>query len=329
MATLANSAWFTLTDLYKLLGPDLDIQAVAQVMAKAFPAIADMPWIEANAIAYHQTTQQSALPGNTWAKINEPIVPTKGLTNQVTDVCAWMHAYCCIPQELLRLNNSDGVFQAIQNDMRIESMGQDAAYALWYSNTNQYPERFMGLATRYSDPNNATYGGDQMIDGGGSAGDQTSVFLVDWSEASVTGIYPKGTRAGFERDAIGKTVLGDQTSGLQTADVTEYNYRMGVSVVDPRYCARLYDLDVSDMQTGADISIIDKMIALEEALPDVVRGRRVFYMPKLVRTYLRQQAAKKSNVNLGWVDYMGQRVEAWNGIPIRRDDMISIAEAVI
>jgi hypothetical protein len=330
---IANSAWFTLTDIYKVLGPDLGLQAVAMVLAKSNPVLQDMSWVEANGIAYHQTTQQTSLPGNTWAKLNEAVVPTKGLTQQVTDVCARLAGFCAVDKELLRLNGLDGAFRAIQDTMRLESMSQDHAYGVFYANTNQNPERFMGLGTRYSDPANASYGGDQMINGdaedGDAADDQTSVFFVDWAEDAVTGIYPKGTMAGFDHEDHGTQVLGDETNGFRVVELSEYNWRFGVAVVDPRYCARLCNIDVSKMQAGTDFGLINRMIELEEALPEASRGNRVMYLNKLTRTYLRQLAKEKANVNLTWDTYMGQRIETWNGIPLRRVDAISIAESVI
>jgi hypothetical protein len=101
-----------------------------------------------------------------------------------------------IDKDLADLNGLTSQFRMSENQPFIESMGQTFAAKAFYGNTGLDPEQFTGLATRYSDdsgPANA----ENIINGGGTGTDNTSIWIIDHSESGVYGIYPKGCRAGL------------------------------------------------------------------------------------------------------------------------------------
>lgn len=331
MAELSNENWFTLTDLYKLIGPDRRAQAVVWTLMQANPFLQDMPLIEANGIAMHQGTRSTTLPGNTLVGLNEAVSPTKGLTEQFTELCSRYKAYSAFDVEILRLNGMRNAIRALQDKMHIESIGNDVQYDYLYGNTNANPRQFNGLLTRLNDLTTSGY--PNVINAGETGGGSiySSVLYVDWAEDAVCGIYPTGTQGGLEVEDHGKQIIGTETTGFRTCMVGEYQLRTGVYVADKRYVARICNIGTAELLAGTDNAngIINCMIRAQESLPQQVRGKRIFYAPQAVITGLRILATAKANVNLTYEMYGGKRITHFNGDPVRRCDEMINTEAEI
>lgn len=331
MASLDNTNWFTLTDLYKLIGPDMKAQAVVWTLMQANPFLQDMPLIEANGIGMHQGTRSTTLPGNTLVGLNEAVLPTKGLTEQFTELCSRYKAYSAFDVEILRLNGMRNAIRALQDKMHIEGIGNDVQADYLYGNTNANPRQFNGLLQRLNDLTTSGYPNVINTTETGAGSVYSSVLYVDWAEDAVCGIYPNGTQGGLEVTDHGKQILGDETNGFRTCMVGEYQFRTGMYVADKRYLARIVNINTAELLAGTDstIGMINCMIRCQESLPQQVRGQRIFYAPQAVITGLRILAKEKANVNLTYEMYGGQRITHFNGDPVRRCDEMTNVEAEI
>jgi hypothetical protein len=125
-------------------------------------------------------------------------------------------------------------------------MNQTMAQTLFYGNTAVNPERFMGLAPRFS----AISGADNaqnIIDAGGTGSDNTSVWLVVWGTNTVFGIYPKGSKAGLFHEDLGLIDAFDANNNRYRAYADRWQWKCGLHVKDWRYVVRICNIDVSDL----------------------------------------------------------------------------------
>jgi hypothetical protein len=119
--------------------------------------------------------------------------------------------------------------------------------------------------------------------------------------------------------------------GRYEAYRSHYRWDVGLSVRDWRYVVRICNIDQSllagDKSTGADVT--DLMAQAIELLPNQSSGRPAFYMNRGLRSVLRRQIANTTNVNLTMDQVGGKSVMSFDGIPVRRCDMLTSTEATI
>jgi hypothetical protein len=208
-------------------------------------------------------------------------------------------------------------------------MNQTMASTLFYGDTGTDPEKFMGLAPRYS--STSAESGDNIIVGGGSGSDNTSIWLVVWGPNTAHGIYPKGSQAGLKHQDLGEVTLEDAASGKYQGYRTHYKWDIGLTLRDWRYVVRIPNIDVSnltkDASSGADL--VDLMVQAIEKVPNLGLGRATFYGNRTVSSILRRQITNTSNVRLSMDEIAGKRVMTFDGIPFRRNDAILNTEATV
>jgi hypothetical protein len=326
----------TLHDWARRLDPKGKIDTVVNLLAETNQILEDMVWIEGNLPTGHQTTVATGIPEPTWRALYQGVKPTKGTTRQVVDTCGMLEARPQIDVDLAKLNGNSAEWRLSEERLHIEGMNQEMAKTLFYGDTRDEPEKFMGLAPRFCDPN-ADNGG-QIIDGGGEETNSnlTSIWVVVWGPNTVHGIFPKGSKAGMQITDNGKQTVTDLVNGGRY-DVLESHYKWdcGLSVRDWRYVVRIANIDVNSLSTfgasSGDTSpnLIRLLIQAVETIPEVNLGKPVIYCNRIVRTWLRIMVNEKSNVYLSLDEYGGKKILTFDGIPIRRCDKILTTESHI
>ena len=328
MATLSTNNP-TLADLAKRTDPDGKIDSIVELLSETNECLQDMTFMEGNLPTGHRTTIRSGLPSATWRKLNYGVQPSKSTTVQVTDSCGMLEAYAEVDKALADLNGNSATFRLSEDRAFLESMNQTMANTLFYGDTGTDPEKFMGLSARYS--STAAESGDNIVLGGGSGSDNTSIWLVVWGPNTCHGIVPKGSTAGLQHTDLGQVTLDDAAGGRYEGYRTHYKWDVGLTLRDWRYAVRIANVDVSDLTknaaSGADL--IDLMVQAAEKVPNLGLGRPVFYANRTVSSFLRRQITNKSNVQLNMEEVAGERVMTFDGIPFRRNDAILNTEATI
>jgi hypothetical protein len=201
------------------------------------------------------------------------------------------------------------------------------AEALFYGNTSENPERFLGLSPRFNtlDQKKAP-SAVNVIDAGGTGSKLTSIWLIAWGNQTVFGIYPKGDKAGFEHKDLGEVTLQDERGAQYQGYRTHYKWAIGLVVKDWRYVVRIANVDLA---TITDDKLIELMIQASELLPDQRLGRPVFYMNRRVRTKLRTAMLNKHNVQLTPETVAGKKVTSFDEIPVKRCDALKLEEAKV
>lgn len=327
MAVLATTHP-TLADVAKRLDPDGSIATIVEILAQTNDVLTDMVQLEGNLPTGHRTTIRSGLPQPTWRKIYGGVQPTRSTTVQVTDSTGNLEAYAEVDKLLADLNGNTAAWRMSEETPHIEGMNQEMASTLFYGNEGTAPAEFTGLAPRYNSlsAENAL----NIIDGGGSSTDNTSMWLVVWGPNTCHGIYPKGSRAGLSMQDLGEVTVEnmDGSNGRAQAYRSHYQWQMGVTVRDWRYVARVCNIDVSDLNTLANTkNLITWMIQAAERIPQLGFGRAAWYCNRTIREKLRLGILEKIGTNLTWETVAGERVMMFDGIPVRRTDALLNAEA--
>lgn len=329
MAVLATTN-LTLADLAARRDTDMKIAKIVEILNGTNEILDDMVWVQANDGTGHKTTIRSGLPTGTWRLLNYGVQPEKSTTVQIRDGIGMLETYSEVDKALVDMSDDKPAFLLSESKAFLEGLNQTMATTIFYGDASVFPERFTGLAPRYNTVNPATAENAQnVIDGGGTGSNNTSIWLICWDENTVHGIYPKGTTGGVKQEATRQETLFDAAGGRYEGYRTHFLWYAGISVRDWRYIVRIANIDrtllVKNAATGADL--IDLMVQAIELLPNTRVGRAVFYCNRNVRSFLRRQIVNKSNVWLSMDEVSGRKVMTFDGIPVKRVDAILNTEA--
>jgi hypothetical protein len=323
----------TLLDLQMALDPDDKIAAIIEILNQQNEILDDWVMLEGNLLTGHQTTVRTGIPNPTWRKIYGGVQPTKSTNVKIVDTCGMLENYAEVDKALADLNGNTAAFRLSENRPILEGFNQEIASTLFYGNEDTEPEAFTGLAPRFN-TTVAVENGQNIIKAGGTGGDNTSIWLVVWGDSTVHGIYPKGSKAGFQMNDKGQVTIEnvDGAGGRMEAYRTHYRWDVGLTVRDWRYVVRIANIDLSDLvktgATGADI--IDLMTQALELVQSLTVGRPAFYCNRSIKSMLRRQIVNKvGNATLTMDTVAGKHVMTFDGVPVRRCDALLNNEALV
>jgi hypothetical protein len=343
MATLGQSGKVTLLDWAKALDPQGNVAAVAELLNQTNEILLDMPFIEGNLPTGHQSSTRTGLPTSVWRSMYQGVPPSKSVRAQVVDSCGMLETRSEIDKDVAVLNGNTAAFRLSEADAFIESLNQTWASTLFYGNTDTNPERFMGLAPRYSSL--SAVNAQNIIDAGGSGTDNTSVWLVVWGPKTITGIFPKASKAGIFHEDLGLIDAFDANNNRYRAYADHWQIKTGLAVPDWRYAVRICNVDISDLTgqattqaTTAATLLIKLMIRAMARIPFMGRGKAVFYANRTVKEMLSIQALDKTSSVLAFREGVNQfgavspgsvndGTLTFQGVPVRTVDQLSSAEA--
>jgi hypothetical protein len=328
MATVGSNA-ATLHDWASRVEPNGKIAKIVEILNETNPILDDMMFVEGNLPTGHKTTIRSGLPSVTWRLLNYGVQPSKSRTVQVQDACGMLEAYSEIDKDLADLNGNTNDFRLSEDKAFLEAMSQEMASTLFYGNTSTDPEKFMGLAPRYSSLSAQNAG--NILAGGGTGSDNTSIWLVMWGDQTCHGIFPKGKITGLQHKDLGEQTLIDAASGKYQGYRSHYKWDAGLVLRDWRYVVRIPNIDISNLTknaaSGADL--VDLMVQALELPPSLSKGKAVFYANKTITSFLRRQIVNKSNVHLNLEEVAGKSVLTFDGVPVKKCEAILNSEDLV
>lgn len=335
MPTLALAGKVTLLDIAKAMDPGGRIADVAELLTQSNDILLDMPWFEGNMPTGHKGTVRTGLPVAVWRSMYQGVPPSKGERAKVEDTCGMLETRSEVDKDVAELNGNLSEFRMSEAQAFVEGMNQTMAQELIYGNTDAAPERFNGLARRYSAISGAA-NSQNIIDAGGTGSDNTSIWLVVWGKNTVHGIYPKGSKAGLQHEDLGLIDAFDANQNRFRAYADWWQWKCGVHVKDWRYIVRIANIDVSNLvtETGA-ADLVKLMVRAMARIPFPNMGSAAFYANRTVKEMLSIQALNKSQNALsitealrqfGGVDVAMQELK-FLGYPVRTVDRILTTEA--
>jgi hypothetical protein len=306
----------------------------AKVLAKSKMFVRDMPMVASNQIMSNLGSRESYLPTPGTRRFNEGVSPTASHTTPFNDPIAMVEDYSEVDYALWKIQNDPNTWRQQKDAAKVEAMGQKMEDLVIYGNLSTDPGAFNGLATRFNSttarPNGNSSWPYNVVSEGGSGGDTTSVFVVQWGVGKIYGIYPKNHPGGLQIEDLGKVTIN---SGSEAAPKyyeglrTHFAWYMGIAVEDER-CIQRY----CNIETSGAVNIFDEdvLITLLNNLPD--RGAApgtVIYAPRTICNQLDISAKDKVNVRYEPDNVWGGNVTMFRGIPVRLAEGIDETETAI
>jgi hypothetical protein len=302
MATLATRPGaVTLLDWAKSIDPDGKTAVVANLLSQTNEILMDMTFIEGNLPTGHRASIRTGLPAAVFRKLYQGVPASKSLRATIEDSCGMLEARAEVDCALADLNGNTEAFRLSEAEAFLESMNQTMAETVIYGDSSLNPERFNGLAVRYNTINvNTSEVAKNVISAGGS-GNCTSVWLVVWGPNTVTGIFPKGSKAGLTHNNLGEQDAFDAAGNRYRAYTDIWTWKAGLHVKDWRYVVRIANVSMSDMlaQSGTQLNTAATWLPklMVKALSRIIhrgKGKAVFYASRSVKAMLSVGALDKS-----------------------------------
>ena len=346
MATLGATA-LTYADWAKRVEDGYRIASIIELLSQTNEILEDMLVIEGNLPTGHKTTVRTGLPQATWRLLNQGVPNAKSTTAQIVDTVGNLETYAVIDKDIADLNGNTAEFRLSEVRAFLEGMSQQVASTLIYGNQFVNPERFTGLAPRYSTSTTTTsQTANNVVSGGGTLSTNTSIWIGVWGADTLHATFPKAKITGLQHRDMGEWPVTDASGNTYQAYRDHFKWEIGLVLRDWRYVARIANIDITQLTGVSAANIINLLVRALYRLPTApvsattiqtsdtpeVRanmGRTVIYCNRVVRTYLDLQAMNKTNVLLRIEEFEGKPITTFRGIPVRTCDAILNNEAAI
>lgn len=332
MATLGTGA-LTLIDHAKRMDPSGKTATIVELLAQTNSILMDMLWVEGNLPTGTRTTVRTGLPTVYWRQFNEGVATSKSTTAQFDEQCGMLEAYSEVDEDLASLAGDLGAFRLSEAQSFLEAMSQELAQTVFYGNSGTAPKEFNGLSTRYA--LTSLPSGQNIVLGGGSGSDNSSIWLVVWGSNTVHGVFPKGSMAGLKHKDLGlctvETVSGVAGSRMQ-AYREHFQWKAGLAVRDWRYAVRIANIDISALVAKSSAADLEDVLAKAyHRIPNISGGKAALYMNRTVFQMLDIQ--RRDDVQTGgqlkYENVDGVIRPHYRGIPIGLCDALLETEATV
>lgn len=329
MGITLEEKWPTLLDVANRLDPNGNVTTVAEILTPVEEILDDIPFYECNDGTGHKTTVRTGIPLPTFRKLYGGVQPGKSTTANVRHGTGMMEHYAEIDVALAQMAANPQAWRLSEEKPFIQGFAKKIAATLFYGNEKVQAESFTGFSSFYS--TFSAESGENIVEGGGVASNNTSIWLVGWGVDTNHGLYPRGSKAGLtitDKGQVTKENIDGQ-GGMAEMFRTHYRWDAGLAVRNWKACVRIANVDLSTLNTVDNLkNLITLMIEASERI-DVPggAGRLAFYCNRQVRTKLRLAILEKIGMNLTNETVAGKRVLVFDDIPVRRCDSLLNTEA--
>ncbi len=339
MPALGNS-YLQLIDLMKRSGPDGAVSAnVVEALHTLNPVMKDANVQTCNQGTKHMSVIRTGLPTVSWGQLYKGIAQSKSTTQQVEDTTGFLEGLSTVDTRLLDISKDPAAVRMSEAQPFLESMSQEFERSFFYSDVGTTPTKFHGMAPRYN-----TLASPNVVAGGGSGSDNTSIWFVTYGDHATSLIVPEGITAGVVREDKGDQRVLDGSGNAYYVKEELFRQHVGVCVKDWRFNARVCNIDVSNVIAGS-VQLNPLMraayykmqgrrnYAIDNGGAMIGSTRTVIYMN---RTLLEALDAESTNdgsadnfIRLRPMEIQGEEVMTWRGIPIRDTDNILNTETLV
>lgn len=348
---MATGAPLTLVDLARRTDPSGDAADVAELLSQANEIYDDLIWKEGLTNTGHIYTVRTSIPTGWWRYIGQGVPMAKSTTAQGRINCGMLEGQSTVDRALLEMAGDQNKFRYEEDNAFLEGMSQTVAQTFFYGNNIANPAQFTGLSAFYNTLSTATAANAaNVFSGGGSGGNNASIWLVGWSPRSIYGVFPKGSAAGLSMEPLDIPLSYDNLGNPFRAAITWFRQKAGLCVEDWRWGVRYCNLDVTSAAGGlggtTPPDLYATMCQMILRMPKMARGvsgitetdaksesgmvvRPAMYANRTIRGFLDIQAIRDKNVLIGPKDYAGNPVDSIRGIPMRVNDVLISSEAAV
>ncbi len=333
MATIGNS-YYDLIDDFKSKDGMGQYATIIELLMLQNAILDDAMTQEANKGTSHLTTVRTGLPSVTWGQLYQGIPQSKSQKAQVEDTTGFLEGLSTIDERLLDVSADRKQTRLSEATSFLEALSQQMATTVFYGNTAANPERFTGFAPRFN--SKTAVNGGQIIDAGGTGSNNTSIWMVTWSDDACHFIHPKGTPAGISRKDMGRQRVLDAQGNPYYAEEEMFSWHNGLTVRDWRQVVRIANIDTTALAAGS----VDLYRFLRKAfwkwrrLPSANRdlGRMAIYCNSDVLEALDGDTTPTASTTASYVrlrptEVDGKEVMGYRSIPVRQVDALLNTEA--
>lgn len=321
----------TLRDAAIAFGKNGKPDTLINLLSQSNGLLDRMMWKQGNLDTGHRFRVVAGLPGVSYRSINEGVVPTRSTKNVVVETCSLFESVSEIDKELVDIAPDKTVYRLEESAAHIEAMGNSVAGEIWYGNRANDARGIMGLSERYSDLGGLA--AEYIIDAGGTANDNTSIWIVGFGDRAIHGVFPKNTKMGLEHiPSPGVVDLVDpENGGTYQGYRDRFKWRPGLAVMDYRQAVRIANIDVNALLTfgtAADTSadLLGLVNRASNRIHNVNSANFAIFMNRTAKEAWEQQLLAKQNLALTFDAATGKITPSYKGWPIVVDDNLLITE---
>ena len=334
MATV-TSKYNTLLDLAKETDGTGKLLPIVEMMSEVNSIVQDLPMIQCNSGLFHKAVVRSGVPEGTFRKIYGGVNPEKTERTAVTDTTCMLEAFSEVDEAVALRSGNANLYRLREAKGFIEGLAQSMAKVLFYGDLKTNPEQINGFSARYN-----KYGTDKkkaswnVINGGGTSSDNTSIWLINWGSDLVTGLYPTGarTKIGICHDPIGRKVK-EASDGSYMVLLDHFIAEFGLHIADWRRACRIANIKTGDFGTAQAADILSLMRKATYRIPGAptnqVSGKLCWYMNAEALEELERQYYAQTNMQLFLQNGDGHPIATYRGIPIRLVEQLKSDEATV
>ena len=318
------------------------VLAISEAASVVEEILMDIPFVPCNTSGGYVHSRRISLPSGTWRIIGTGASAEVSHTRQITENVGVLESWAEVDElTLAAINGDKQAFLNTEFMAFVEGLGQTLATAIITADTQTAPEKFDGLQVRL----NAL--GTYVLGCGGSGGDTTSIYGVQWGANRVHGIYMPGVAMPGVNSPVGVDYKGRATveDGSSTSptrrDVYQAKFQasMGICCWDDRNLFRLTNIE--DDPSGANIIEPDLLVQLmrlgkkgqgiggEQTFGITTYPEWILYAHSITLTQLDILAMDKGNVLYTIGELWGEPVDMFRRAPIRQLDAIGKTETVV
>ncbi len=329
--TLKGNTYLTLKDKFAQRENGKIASAIIEVLSQTNSLIEDAVVRECNEGSTHKTTVRNGLPEVEFRKFYQGVNASKGEYTQITDSTGMLETYSQVDKALADLEGDCEQFRMNEAQAFLESMNNTVQENIFYGSKATNPAGFDGLAVRYNkvstDKNSIGY---RVLDAGGTANTNTSIWFITWGDLHTHLLYPKGSNLGFDHVDKGAQTATDADGKMYEVYRDHYKWDIGLTVRDFRSTARIANIDVTKLGTSSAANLIELMIKAYHRIKRFAKtGNTVIYCNETIETFLHFQAIEKQNVNLTMSEFAGRPIVSFLGVPIKCADQIRNNESKV
>lgn len=341
MSELDLGTRYNLIDNLKLV-QDGKFVPWAETLTEENPLLFDLAMMPANGILSDQGSRETSLPTPQIINVGEGHQSSTVRWDQFKENISIFVDRADIPKHVLDLQPDKAAFRAKVEDRHMEGFGQGVTNHMFYGTSVATPEKFDGLDVRYSvpdatDPTNpsSTSADAFVFDAEGTGSDTMSIWLIQHGIDKIKGITPiNDPMMGIEKTDSG-LVYDDTDTAYTGVDAgrkkrqvhrTEFEWKIGLSVVDMRAVARIRNIETAIANLNPNF-----LQLIFQAENEVFKGGgQVFaYMPKRLLTFLQIMAESKNNVVYDTNNIYGIPLFRIGKILLRPTDALNLTEAAV
>ena len=329
MATLGTGK-YTLIDQATRTDESGKTQHIVELLSETNDILRDMFWKEGNLASGERVTIRTGLPIVCWRNLNSHTPSSSSQTAQIEVACKQIDHWQQEDADLMELGGDVKAARMSESAAGFEAVGQAQATNIFYGNTDTDPTKYSGLNVSYGSL--SAENARNVISGGGSGSDNSSIYAITWGPRKIYGIFPKGSKAGLQHTDLGK-VVSETSSGNMEVYKERFKWDAGLVIADWRYAVRICNIDFSALtpDASAGANLIELMMDAKTKLKNVISGSTYFYMNSDLQSFLdrQAQAGVSAGGGLTYQNVAGKQMTMFAGIPVRRCDAITNTEATV